>query len=199
MEQAEQMAGGQGGAARPPVAPRPQDDAERDADARALASVIRVRILRLCLDEALTNKEIAQRLGKEPAATFHHVRTLAGRGFLAAQPERRGARGAREVPYLATRKSWRAATGPDQNRVLIDAFLADVDEADPSSLRTTRLGVRLGPAAYAELWRRLADLVQELADRAPDPAGTPYSIFLAIHEDAARLPPPNHLPAPEAR
>ncbi|WP_024287104.1 transcriptional regulator [Cellulomonas sp. KRMCY2] len=197
MEQAEQMAGGQGGAARPPVTPGPPDDAARDADARALASVIRVRILRLCLDEALTNKEIAHRLGKEPAATFHHVRTLAGRGFLAAQSERRGARGAREVPYLATRKSWRAATGPDQNRVLIDAFLADVDDADPSSLRATRLGVRLDAAAYAELERRMADIFQELADRPADPAGTPYSIFLAIHEDAARLPTPTRLPDPQ--
>lgn len=191
MDQAGQMA--ERGA--PDVGPRngAERDAERDADARALASVIRVRILRLCLDEPLTNKEIAQRLGKEPASTFHHVRTLAGRGFLAAQPERRGARGAREVPYLATRKSWRAATGPDQNRVLIDAFLADVDDADPSSLRTTRLGVRLDPAPYAELQRRMADIFQELADRAPDPGGTPYSIFLAIHEDAARRPPHPHV------
>src|SRR5690606_34180503 len=81
--------------------------AEADADARALASVLRMRILRLCLDEALTNKEIAERLGVPPGNTYHHVRTLAKRGFLAAQPERAGARGAREVPYLATGKSWK--------------------------------------------------------------------------------------------
>src|SRR5688572_26625189 len=92
--------------------------AEADADARALASVLRMRILRLCLDEALTNKEIAERLGVPPGNTYHHVRTLAKRGFLAAQPERAGARGAREVPYLATGKSWKTPMGPAGNRVL---------------------------------------------------------------------------------
>ena len=68
----------------------PVDDAARtanvEADARALASVLRMRILRLCLDEPMTNKEIATRLGKDPATTYHHVRTLTDRGFLAAQP-----------------------------------------------------------------------------------------------------------------
>src|SRR5438045_1919920 len=78
-----------------------------EAEARALASAIRLRILRLCLDRALTNKEIAQRLEANPATTLHHVRKLVDTGFLAPQPERRGTRGAREVPYLATRKSWR--------------------------------------------------------------------------------------------
>ncbi len=95
-------------------------DAEVDADGRALASVLRLRILRLCLDEPLTNKQIAERLGRDPATTYHHVRRLAERGFLAAQPERTGARGAREVPYLATRKSWRTpvpgAAGPAAHR-----------------------------------------------------------------------------------
>src|SRR5690554_7425016 len=96
---------------------------EVDADARALASVVRMRILRLCLDEALTNKEIAERLGLPPANTYHHVRTLAQRGFLAAQPERTGTRGAREVPYLAAGKSWATRMGPGGNRGLIDALL----------------------------------------------------------------------------
>src|SRR5215475_4607877 len=77
-----------------------------EAEARALASGIRMRILRLCLDRALTNKEIAALLEANPATTLHHVRTLVATGFLEAQPERRGTRGAREVPYLATGKSW---------------------------------------------------------------------------------------------
>ncbi|HEY3439049.1 MAG TPA: helix-turn-helix domain-containing protein [Actinotalea sp.] len=161
-------------------------DAGVDADARALASVVRMRILRLCLDEALTNKEIADRLGKDPATTFHHVRTLTQRGFLAAQPERRGSRGAREIPYRATGKSWRAPRAPGQDRVLIDTFLEEVAEADPQSVRTVRLGLRLGPAAHAELERRIVEVLQDFADRAPDPAGTPYSVFYAVHEDAAR-------------
>ena len=163
-----------------------QDDAEQDADARALASVLRMRILRLCLDEALTNKQVAERLGKDPATTYHHVRTRAERGFLAAQSERRGSRGAREVPYRATGKSWRAASSPAQDQVLIQTFLDEVAEADPASVSTVRLGVRLSDEDYAELKGRLVSVLQDYAGHAPDPAGTPYSIFLALHQDAAR-------------
>ena len=83
-----------------------------EAEARALASGIRMRILRLCLDRPLTNKEIAARLETNPATILHHVRTLVATGFLEAQPERRGNRGAREVPYLATGKSWASDPSP---------------------------------------------------------------------------------------
>lgn len=174
---------------------RAADVAEVEADARALASVLRVRILRLCLDQALTNKEIAVRLGKDPATTYHHVRTLAERGFLAVQEERRGVRGAREVPYLATRKSWRtpmdSGTG---NQVLVQAFLEELAEADPATVQTVRLGVRLDPAGFAEMMRRLGDLFQELAALPVDPDGTPYSLFLGVHEDAGRRAVPRETP-----
>lgn len=163
------------------------DVAEVEADARALASVLRVRILRLCLDEALTNKEIAVRLGKDPATTYHHVRTLAERGFLAAQEERRGPRGAREVPYLATRKSWRTPMDGDSGtQVLVQAFLEELAEADPATVQTVRLGVRLDRTGFEEMMRRLGDLFQELAALPVDPDGIPYSLFLAVHEDAGR-------------
>ena len=190
-DDAERAGDGPGGAAKaaPDEAAHDADEAAHDADARALASVLRLRILRLCLDEALTNKEIALRLGKNPATTFHHVRTLAERGFLAAEAERRGARGAREVPYRATRKSWRSPRIPGMAQVLIEAFVEEVAEADPASVSTTRLGVRLDAAGYEEVQRRVAALFQELADREPDPGGTPYSLFYAIHEDAARRQP----------
>ena len=164
----------------------PDRDREVEADGRALASVLRLRILRMCLDEALTNQEIAHRLGRDPATTYHHVRRLAQRGFLAAQAERRGARGAREVPYLATGKSWQTPIPGGQDRLLIEAFLEEVAEADPRTVETARLGVRLGPAGYDELTRRINDLLQEFKAREPEMDGTPYSIFLAIHEDAAR-------------
>ena len=160
--------------------------AEVEADGRALASVLRMRILRLCLDEALTNKEIADRLGKDPATVYHHVRVLAERGFLAAQAARRGARGAREVPYLATGKSWRTPMPDGQSRILIETFLVEVAEADPTTVATARLGVRLGPAAHAELSARVDALLQDYAALEPEPGGTPYSIFVAIHEDPSR-------------
>jgi DNA-binding transcriptional ArsR family regulator len=161
-----------------------------EADARALGSVLRMRILRMCLDEALTNKEIARRLGKDPGTTYHHVRTLADRGFLAAQPERRGARGAREVPYLATRKSWRSPQVPGQYQVLVDAFLEELAEAPSSSVVAARLGVRLSPAAWEQALGRISEVLQELADLPPDTDGVPYSVFFAAHEDVRRRPGP---------
>lgn len=162
------------------------DERASEADARALGSVLRMRILRLCLDEPLTNKEIAGRLGKDPGTTYHHVRTLAERGFLAPQAERRGARGAREVPYLATGKSWRAPQVPGQYQVLVDAFLEELAEAPPSSVVAARLGVRLSPEAFDEAIGRISDVLQELADLTPDPDGVPFSLFFAAHEDVRR-------------
>lgn len=174
----------------PGAVPDQQRDAEVEADGRVLASVLRLRILRLCLDEALTNAEIAERLGRNPASTYHHVRRLAERGFLAEQPERRGTRNAREVPYLATRKSWRTPIPGGQDRLLIEAFLEEVAEADPASVQTARLGVRLDQESFDELAGKVNDLLQEYAARPSDPDGVPYSIFFAVHADAARLPRP---------
>lgn len=166
----------------------PADPAERDADARALASTLRLRILRMCLDDALTNREIAGRLGRNPATVLHHVRTLVDRGFLVADPVRRGARGSREVPYRATRKSWRAPDFPGKWQLMLSTFVEEVAEADPESVRMTRLGVRLSADEHDELMTRVDAFFTELAERRPTPGGRPYSVLFALHEDAGRLP-----------
>lgn len=179
-----------------PVPEAPPDTSEIDADARALASVLRMRILRMCLDEPLTNKEIAERLGLPPGNTYHHVRMLARRGFLAAQPERTGSRGAREVPYLATGKSWRTPMGPHGSRILIETFLAEVALVDPAEVNTARLGLRVSPERKELLAKKLEDLFEEMAAWPADPDGEPLSLFLAIHEDKSRLRPPPPQPPP---
>lgn len=161
-----------------------------EAEARALASAVRLRILRLCLDRALTNKEIAQRLGANPATTLHHVRTLVATGFLAAEETRRGNRGAREVPYRATRKSWvmdvqdSGVTGGRE--AMLDAFLDEVRLVGVERADLSRLGLRLTADEHAELMRRLADLFDEYERRTTSPEGRPYSVFLAVHPDASR-------------
>ncbi|MBU5423890.1 helix-turn-helix domain-containing protein [Cellulomonas hominis] len=166
----------------------PDPTADLDADARALASAVRLRILRLCIDESLTNREIADRLGRNPATVLHHVRTLVDRGFLAAEPVRRGARGSREVPYRATKKSWRAPDFPGKWQIMASTFLEELHEADPDTVRMTRLGVRLSAAEHQELTARVDAFFEELAQRPPTPGGRPYSVLFALHEDAARLP-----------
>ena len=163
-----------------------------EAEARTLASAIRLRILRLCLDQALTNKEIAGRLRANPATTLHHVRMLVSTGFLDAQPERRGTRGAREIPYLATGKSWTLdiseGPGPDRGRrAMIDAFLEEVALVDDQrQIRASRLGLRLTAEDLDELSSRIDDLMEEFKDRRHGNAGRPYSMFLALHPDVGR-------------
>lgn len=157
-----------------------------DAEARALASAVRLRILRLCLDQALTNREIAVRLERNPATVLHHVRTLVETGFLVAEPERRGPRGAREVPYRATGKSWlmdvddRPAPSRDP---LLAAFLEEVAVAGEDRLSSTRLGLRLAPAELAEFRDRLLALLDDFARRPADPDGEKWSVYIGMHPD----------------
>jgi predicted ArsR family transcriptional regulator len=159
-------------------------------EARALASPMRLRILRLCLDRALTNREIAARLETNPATTLHHVRKLVATGFLAAQEERRGARGAREVPYLATGKSWTldvhdsGVTGG--GAAMIEAFLDEVRLVDQDQTPLARLGLRLSEPDLDELRDRLAALLNDFAARERDPADRPYSVFVALYPDVSR-------------
>jgi DNA-binding transcriptional ArsR family regulator len=163
-----------------------------EAEAKALASTIRLRIIRLCLDRALTNKEIAARLGANPATTLHHVRTLVSTGFLAAQEERRGNRNSREVPYLSTGKSWTLSVGETGvtggQRAMVDAFLEELGlvSTDNKQVNMSRLGLRLTDEEHTELNVRLAMLLAEFADRPPSPSGQPYSLFVVLHPDVSR-------------
>lgn len=158
-----------------------------DTEAKALASALRVRILRICLHQARTNKEIADVLGRDPASVLHHVRTLVRTGFLVAEDERRGTRGAREVPYRATRKSWRLST-PAQDRAMLDTFLEEVALVPAEEVDSARLGLQLSPADMAEFRDRLRTLLDDFAERPDDPSAPAWSLFLAIHPDPNNPP-----------
>ena len=155
-----------------------------DEEAKALASSLRLRILRICL-EARTNKEIASVLGRDPASILHHIRTLVRTGFLAPQPERRGPRGAREIPYLATKKSWQLSS-PAADRTMLNAFLEEVALVPAQEVDTARLGLRLPPAEMEEFRARLRTLLDDFADKPDDPAASAWSVFLVVHPDPNR-------------
>jgi DNA-binding transcriptional ArsR family regulator len=170
--------------------PKPRGQARRtppreatDEEIRALASTLRLRILRVCLHEPHTNKEIADTLGKDPATTLHHVRRLVDAGFLAAMPARRGTRGSREIPYLATGKSWQVHN-PAKDRLLLDTFLEEVSLVPVEQLGTMRMGMRMTPEVLDEFEQRLRDLVDEFRGRTDaNDAGAAWSMFFAIHPD----------------
>lgn len=156
-----------------------------DAEARALASGLRLQILRLTLDEALTNKEIAERVDRNPASVLHHVRTLVDSGFLRAEQPRRGVRGSREVPYRATGKSWQLEV-PGAGQAALAAFLAEAGKVPVEQLETSRLGLRLTADGVAELRARLDDLLEEFRSRPAAPGAESWSLFVALHPDAGR-------------
>ena len=154
------------------------------AEAKALANPLRLRILRLCLHEALTNKELADRLDKDPGTLLHHVRTLVDTGFLAAEGVRSGATGALEKPYRATGKSWEVSVGdqPSSTAAQIDALRAEVLEAgDDPILAGFRLGIKLSAKRRKELVAKIDALAEEYAFH-DDPSGEPLGLYVVLHK-----------------
>lgn len=170
------------GAAEPDPLPFERRSAT-DAEARALASGLRLRILRLTLDEALTNKEIADALGRNPASVLHHVRTLVDNGFLCAEAPRRGTRGAREIPYRSTGKAWNMDTQGVTAGPIVEAFLSEIADVPPHQRELSRM--RVNGSDLTEFRNRLYDLLLEFYRRPHDSESAPHSIFVAIHPDTS--------------
>ncbi|MFF8892823.1 ArsR/SmtB family transcription factor [Brevibacterium casei] len=169
-----------------------------DAEAKALASSVRLRILRLCLNEALTNREIAEATGLNPATSLHHVRMLADTGFLATQEVRRGRRGAREIPYLATGKSWFIDAG-DVTDPMIEAFAAEFAAAPYEERTMSRMAAMLTAEEVVEFRDRLEDLIEDFrsrnsSDRTESAGGTrEWAVFVAMHPSTRTSAPGDHL------
>ena len=162
--------------------PRPRRPST-DAEATALASATRLRILRVTQLDALTNKEIAERLGKDPATTLHHVRKLVGTGFLEALPPRRGKRGAREIPYRSTRLSRELGNEgrPGVGEAMLQAYLSEIAGIAFDDLDQTTLMVQVRPEHRDELVRRIAVLLEEFAGRPPDDDGERIGVYVALY------------------
>jgi DNA-binding transcriptional ArsR family regulator len=161
------------------------DDAEQQRRARALASPLRLRILRLCLHEAKTNRELAAELDINPGTLLHHVRSLVATGFLVAEEPRAGARGAREIPYRATGMSWRQG-GIDFGPILVETFLQEIEGLAPDEVQVTRLGLKLNAASREEMLDRFYALFEEYKTRGPDDDGETISLMFAEHPDRPR-------------
>jgi hypothetical protein len=159
---------------------------ERDAtpaEMRALGHGLRWRILRITLNKSMTNKQIAERLGRDPGTVLHHVKVLVREGFLAPEGVRAGKRGAHEIPYRATGKSWRIRLKPDAGNAaaILDAVREEVTEmGDDAAVTTLRLGVRLKPDDLAELKRRIVAIGAEF-DPLDDPDGEPVGLLAVVH------------------
>lgn len=145
-----------------------------------MASGIRLRIIRLTFSEALTNKELAERLDRDPATTLHHVRKLVDTGFLEALPPRRGTRGAKEIPYRSTGLSWHLDSrdrGIDQ--AIFEAYLAEIADVGFDEVQQTRLVVQVPDEQIAEFETRLMELVDDFMARPVDPEAKRTAIYLS--------------------
>ncbi len=168
------LAMGDQGTERQPPGESSQYPRERRAatvrEARALAHPLRQRILRLCLQQELTNKQLADRLGREPGTVLYHVRLLVDAGLLQQAPVRTGDSGALEKPYRSTGQSWwldgpLANAKPDASFAPIEAFQGELREAGPGSVQlTTRFTLHLSAEDVAALDRRILAILDEYVE-----------------------------------
>jgi predicted ArsR family transcriptional regulator len=155
-------------------------------EARALSHPLRLRILRLCKDEALTNKELATRLDLQPGTVLHHVRTLVATGFLTEEGARPGPRGTVEKPYLSTGKSWRlevdeAIHGSALPQAVLDAVSAELEEAGRGTvIESARMAMRLRPEQLERLVRQIGDIIDEFG-LVDEPDGEPLAMLMILH------------------
>ena len=78
-------------------------------------------------------------------------------GFVAPEEPRRGARGAAEVPYRSTGKSWTLDVGepdPDVTSAMVDAFRAELLESPVETRKASRLALRLTAELFVALHER---------------------------------------------
>jgi DNA-binding transcriptional ArsR family regulator len=171
----EQTAGGSTDDERVPGRRRPASAKE----AKALAHPLRLRILRLCAEHALTNKELADRLGKDPGTVLYHVRQLVGAGLLEPSGVRTGESGALEKPYRSTGGTWWleapfATTTPEEAFAPVEAFVAEVREVGPSAVRAfERFTLHLSPDDVADLDRRILAVIDQYVLTEHERAGRP--------------------------
>ncbi|MFD7657707.1 ArsR/SmtB family transcription factor [Actinosynnema sp. NPDC059797] len=136
-------------------------------ETKALAHPLRLRVLRLCTGQELTNKQLAERLGRDPGTVLYHVRQLVAAGFLEVGEVRTGAAGALEKPYRSTNRSWwldgpLGEAGPSAPMAPLEAFQEELAEAGPESVRTfSRFALHLSAEEVDELSRRIGAVLDE--------------------------------------
>lgn len=135
------------------------------AQAKALGSPMRLRILRLCLHDELTNQQLATRLECDPSTLHYHARILLDTGFLERADTRHGSSGALEKPYRSTGLSWTLDIGTDDTDAtlaMIDAFRAELTEAGPESVESSsRFVLHLDDAGRDEMMQRIQAILDE--------------------------------------
>lgn len=157
------------------------DDADLVAKGRALSSPLRLRILRLCLHQSRTNKEIAELLDLNPASSLHHVRTLVRTGFLLAEERRKGRAGPPRCPTSPAASPgalrWTTSRPSSSRRSCRKSGIS------PEDIEVWRLGVKFNAARREEMLGKLRAVVDEYVALPADDDGEATSLMIAHHRD----------------
>ena len=148
---------------------------QRPEQLKALGHPLRLRVLEtLGSDdgEALTNRELANRLGVDPGHLHFHVRMLLGAGLIELV-ERTGGR---EKPYRAVARNVRVAPELIATGAANDARAAMLNEvrhgwaefASSGTFRSAQLNVRLDLDQVRELFREFVAKAAELEDESKE-------------------------------
>ncbi len=166
---------------------------ERPEQLKALGHPLRLRVLELLgeTSEALSNRELAQRLGVDPGHLHFHVRMLLRAELIEQVPTDRG----REKPYRVAAKTLKVA--PE----LVSAGASDLQATvvediqqgwnaygDKGQFRFVRINARVSPEKALEV---LSELVPRF-DAIEDPNEDMLTITAIMHPQT-----PEPEPAPE--
>ncbi|GHF68970.1 hypothetical protein GCM10017566_48550 [Amycolatopsis bartoniae] len=159
-----------------------------ERELKALAHPLRLRILRLCWQRELTNKQLAERLGRDPGTVLYHVRQLAAAGLLEPAPVRTGTGGALEKPYRAKARSWwlddPPGAGAEAAFAPVEAVQEELRAAGPESVRMfVRFALHLSADDAAELGRRIQSVVDEYVATDGERLGSPaHGGLIVLHQ-----------------
>jgi DNA-binding transcriptional ArsR family regulator len=152
---------------------------------KALGHPLRLRILETLGtsgdDEALTNRELAGRLGVDPGHLHFHVRMLLRAGLIALSRDGRG----REKPYRAVARTLRVAPEllasgltTDLRAAMLEEVQRGWDEHGPQgTFRSAQVTARIRPEQALEL---ITELVEKARD-AEDDDVEPLVITALLH------------------
>ena len=146
---------------------------DRPDQLKALGHPLRLRVLEALgeTDEAMSNRELAQRLGVDPGHLHFHVRMLLRADLIKQVPSDKG----REKPYRAAARTLKVASelvsqgsSSLHTAVMDDLQRAQVEHGSEGKFRFVRVTVRMEPEQALEVLSELIPRFEELEDEDAD-------------------------------